>query len=102
MDSPDTSSPLTTQAVLPPRTSSLLLTPSLPRSQPTGGPSHAARGVVTDEVPNHPTCEAMRAGRRDHRDTGARRQREGDRLPRQSAIGHARHWAAAPPAQRAS
>ena len=89
MNSPDTSGPLTTQAVPPPHTSSLLLTPRPPGSQPTGGPSHAARGVVTDEVPDHPTCEAARAGRLDHRGTGARRQREGDRLPRQSAIGHA-------------
>ena len=131
MNAQDTSGPLTTQAVPPPHTSSLRLTPRPPGSQPTevvvgsvraalsvskrgtpgpvvdghhvtspltaptGGPSHAARSVVTDEVPNHPACEAMRAGRLDHRGTGARRQREGDRLPRQSAIGHARHWAAA-------
>ena len=105
MHAPDTAGPLTTQAVPPPHTSSPLRTPSLPGSQPTGGPRHAARSVVTDDVPNHPACEAMRAGRLDHHDTGARRQREGDRLPRQSAIGHAHrpagraghawHWAAA-------
>src|SRR5262245_33135566 len=92
----DTSGPLTTQAVPPPHTSSLRLTPRSPGSQPTavvvgsvraalsvsksgtpgpvvaghhmtspltaptGGPSHAARSVVTDAGPDHPTCEAVR------------------------------------------